>query len=208
MNNNQSLVNLLSQLLEFLNLTEDNHKKLIEENKLLREQNCKLEKQIEEMKAKVIFLEKFANTFTIEEKEEDDFSFESICKKLKDNYKNLDAYLKRDFVRMFDITNPEKLIIKGCLEFENLWDYALTCKNESRIIAFEEMRDIIYSLFQFRKAVFNSEWQEVKIGDKFDEEVFLMDSESNNQLGIIEEVILKGYIEDGKLIRKSLVKVK
>lgn len=205
---NESLINMMEQLVNFLNLNEKKQQKLIEENKLLKEQNYQLENQIKDMKAKIIFLEKTAAVFTSEELEEDDISFDNLCKELRESYKYLDKYVKKDLEHELEIISPESLIINGSLYLERLWDYALMCRKKSRFIAFENVKDIIYLLFQFRKEVFDVEWQEVKIGDKFDETKFLMDDESENKIGIIEEVVLRGYVEDEKLIKKSLVKVK
>ena len=72
------------------------------------------------------------------------------------------------------------------------------------------MREILYLLFEHVKKVLNIEWQKVNIGDKFDKKQVL--SEENidiiaNNIYKIKEIILKGIVEDGKIIRKSIVKV-
>ena len=205
---NKSLIKLMEQLVNFLNLNEEKQQTLIEENKLLKEQNYQLENQIQNMKTKIIFLEKTAAVFSSEELEEDDITFDNLCKELRENYKYLDKYIKRYLEHEFEIISPESLIINGSLYLEKLWDYALMCRKKSRFITFEDVKHIVYLLFHFKKEVFDVEWQEVKIGDKFDETKFLMDDESENKLGIIEEVILKGYLKDGELIKRSLVIVK
>ena len=205
---NEPLIKIIEQLTNFLNLNEKKQQKLIEENKLLKELNYQLENRIKEMESKVIFLEKITTPFTSEELEEDDIAFDNLCKEVREHYKYLDKYVKRELEHDLEIISPESLIINGSLYLERLWDYALMCRKQSRFVAFESIKDIIYLLFHFRKEILDVEWQEVEIGDKFDETKFLMDDESENKTGIIEEIVLRGYIEDGELIKKSLVKVK
>ena len=178
---------------------------LIDENKLLKEKNHQLENQIKEMASKIMFLELLINKTT--ELENDDTSFNNLCKELRKNYECLDEFVKRDLKQKFKIINLESLILNSVLYLEELWDYTLMYRERS-FITFEIIRNIIYLLFDFQKEVFNIEWQEVEIGDKFDETKFLMNDESENKIGIIEEVLLKGYIEDEEIIKKSLVKVK
>jgi len=206
--NEPFLIKVMEQLTNFLNLNEKKQQKLIEENKLLRELNYQLENQIKDMKAKIIFLEKTAAVFTSEELEEDDIFFDNLCKELRESYKYLDKHVKRDLEHELEIISPESLIINGSLYLGKLWDYALMCRKKSRFVAFDNIKDIIYLLFHFRKDILDVEWQEVEIGDKFDETKFLMDYDSENNIGIIEEVVLRGYVEDGELIKKSLVRVK
>ena len=205
---NKSLIKVMEQLVNFLNLNEEKQQTLIKENKLLKEQNYQLENRIQEMKNKIKFLEKTTEVFANAELEEGNITFNNLCNELGKNYKYLDKYIKKYLEDELKIISPESLIINGSLYFEKLWDYALMCRKKSKFIAFEDIKDIIYLLFHFKKDVFDVEWQEVEIGDKFDETKFLMDDESENKVGIIKEVVLKGYVKDGELIKKSLVIVK
>lgn len=184
-------------------------KKIIEkiltiiEIKELKEEINNIEKQLQ-------LLEVESNISSIED-DLNSIPFFNIYKSLKKLYKNLNADVVFDLQEKFQIIDVEGLLVDGAFYFTNLWDYTLSLRNKNKLSDFEIMREILYLLFEHVKKVLNIEWQEVNIGDKFDKKQVL--SEENidiiaNNIYKIKEIILKGIVEDGKIIRKSIVKVK
>ena len=121
--------------------------------------------------------------------------------KIQELYNQLSEESKKGIV--LDEKNP---YISGILNIERIWKYAEYLNREHKDNDFSIVRKIFYTLFDEFKGIYT--YQDVKVGDEYDMDKFTRDNRSEGMSGKIEEVVLKGFLRDDKIIKKTIVKVK
>ena len=128
--------------------------------------------------------------------------------KLKQIYDSLDAATKTALENLFPAENELSLFASGILRIGKVWDYAAYLRKQHKDAEFEKVKEIFYLLFEIFEKVKTVSLQQVNVGDKFDMDYFSRDNRSDKQSGKVAEVVLKGFLENGKIVKKSIVKVK
>ena len=104
---------------------------------------------------------------------------------------------------VLDEKNP---YISGILNIERIWKYAEYLNREHKDNDFSIVREIFYTLFDEFKGIYT--YQDVKVSDEYDMDKFTRDNRSEGMSGKVEEVVLRGFLRDEEIIKKSIVKVK
>ena len=128
--------------------------------------------------------------------------------KLKKMYDSLDAATKTALENIFKADDELSIFASGILHIGKVWDYAAFLRKQHKDAEFEKVKDIFYLLFETCKKVKTVSLQQVNTGDKFDMDFFSRDNRSEKQSGNVADVVLIGFLENGKIVKKSIVKVK
>lgn len=125
-------------------------------------------------------------------------------------YKDLSEATKSSLSGIFKSTTPSGLIACGIQEknIGNLWEYA---KNEvvngknPDVAKINEIFEILFARFTLAFPMY--EIQQVKLGDDFDTQSHIKHNTSRNASGVIEAVLLRGYLntKTDKIIKPSIV---
>lgn len=125
-------------------------------------------------------------------------------------YKDLSEATKSSLSGIFKSTTPSGLIACGIQEknIGNLWEYA---KNEvvngknPDVTKINEIFEILFARFTLAFPMY--EIQQVKLGDDFDTQSHIKHNTSRNASGVIEAVLLRGYLntKTGKVLKPSIV---
>ena len=203
----------------------DDNGEVKKENKEFKSKNKDLEKNLtvlsEKFKSKN---EEFENSLTVLREKNDSLKSDSNDSKaklqellrkndlspptrLKKIYDSLDKTTKSNLDNIFKSEDELSLFASGILNIRAVWDYAAYLIKEHKDSEFEKVKDIFYLLFDFQ-TVNSLSLQQVNEGDKFDMDYFSRDNRSEKQSGKVAEVVLKGFLENGKIVKKSIVKVK
>ncbi len=121
--------------------------------------------------------------------------------RLKNIYDNLDTATKSALENLFKTEDELSLFANGILNIKAVWDYAAYLIKEHKESEFEKVKEIFYLLFETFKTVKNVSLQQVNEGDKFDMDYFSRDNRSEKQSGQVAEVVLKGFLENGNLMK-------
>lgn len=125
-------------------------------------------------------------------------------------YKDLSEATKSSLSGIFKSTTPSGLIACGIQDknIGNLWEYA---KNEvvngknPDVTKINEIFEILFARFTLAFPMY--EIQQVKLGDDFDTQSHIKHNTSRNASGVIEAVLLRGYLntKTGKVLKPSIV---
>ena len=132
--------------------------------------------------------------------------------KVQDIYSDLSEETKGSLSGIFKNTTLNGLIACGIQEknIGNLWDYA---KNEVVNNTNPDVTHIpllfnkLFSRFTLAFPMYES--QSVVVGDDFDTQLHIKHSSSHNASGVIDAVLLLGYVntKTGKVIKQSIVRI-
>ncbi|MBB1365420.1 hypothetical protein H5154_03335 [Pseudoalteromonas sp. SR44-5] len=125
-------------------------------------------------------------------------------------YKKLSEATKSSLSGIFKSTTPSGLIACGIQEknIGNLWEYA---KNEvvngknPDVAKINEIFEVLFARFTLAFPMY--ETQQVTLGDDFDTQLYIKHNTSRNASGVIEAILLRGYLntKTGKVIKQSIV---
>tara|TARA_B110000211_G_scaffold130937_1_gene150386 strand:- start:677 stop:1522 length:846 start_codon:yes stop_codon:yes gene_type:complete len=170
--------------------------KEVEVNKLTQEINC--------VKKRLDTTDKKANWYR--DNFSDDIKIQAI-------YNDLTDVTKESLSGIFKTTTLSGLIACGIQEknIGNLWDYT---KNEvvnntnPDTTSLIQLFDILFS--RFRLAFPMYELQSVAEEDEFDTQLHLKHSSSTSASGVIDRIMLLGYlnVKTGKVVKQSIVKIR
>lgn len=204
---------MLKRIIEtfFKSLKSDDGGKLEE----LKEKNRELRREKEELKERVSFLEgKSSNLesemkrLQVELKKVTEDRKNDKLDRLKRVYDSLDEQTKSRIETILKPYDKLSLLVSGVLNIGSVWDYAAHLRREHKDSEFEKLREIFYLLFEEYEKIKRVSLQEVAEREKFDDDLFSRDNRSEAMSGVVEEVVLRGFLENGKIIKKSIVKVK
>ena len=132
--------------------------------------------------------------------------------KVQEIYSNLSEATKGSLSGIFKSTTTNGLIACGIQEknIGNLWEYA---KNEvvnginPDILTITKLFEILFARFTLAFPMY--EIQSVSSGDDFDTQLHIKHNSSRNVSGVIESVLLCGYVntKTGKVVKQSIVKI-
>ena len=132
--------------------------------------------------------------------------------KIREVYNELSEQTKSSLSGVFKDTSPKGLISCGIQEknIGNLWDYA---KNEvvnginPDIDGILKLFELLFSRFIIAYPAYKI--QSVQSGDEFDTQQHIKHNSSTNMSGIIDAVLLHGYLnaKTNKVIKPSIVRV-
>lgn len=132
--------------------------------------------------------------------------------KLQETYSHLSDDTKSSLSGIFKSTTPKGLIACGVQEknIGNLWEYA---KNEvvkgsnPDISTITKLFEILFSRFTLAFPMY--EPQRVEAGEDFDLQLHIKHNTSHHVNGVIDAVLLRGYLNQktGKVIKQSVVKL-
>jgi len=182
----------------------------------LKENEKKLNQEIKNLNSKMIELEKEKNIFQAELSKIKEYNknlqnenneFKEKLKKLDKKAKIQELYNQLSEESKKGIVLDEKnTYISGILNIKKIWEYAEYLNREHKDNDFRIVRKIFYTLFDEFEGIYT--YQDVKVGDEYDMDKFIRDNRSEGMSGKIEEVVLKGFLRDDKIIKKSIVRVK
>lgn len=131
---------------------------------------------------------------------------------IQEIYDNLSETTKGSLAGIFKSTTASGLIACGVQEknIGNLWEYA---KNEvvndenidiKNII---HLFDILFSRFTLAFPMYKT--QMVTVGEDFDNQLYIKHNSSKNVSGVVESVLLRGYVntKTDKIIKQSIVRI-
>ena len=199
---NKMLRSLLSKIFN----TDDNgalkkeNKEFKHKNKALKQQNTVLSQKNDALQSDLDALKSDLKALNAKTQE-------NPPTRLKNIYDSLDQSTKSALDSLFKSEKEHSLFASGIVNIKAVWDYAAYLIKEHKDSEFEKVKDIFYLLFETFKTVKNVSLQEVTKGDKFDMDYFSRDNRSDKQSGKVAEIVLKGFLENGKIAKKSIVKV-
>lgn len=207
---------LCNQLLKLIKAQKESD----QHNKVLREEVTKVQKKESEFKKQVVDLniqyEKLQKEY---EKLEERSCREELVwgegKKIYDLYLSLPDKVHSSLSGIFKPGDLKRFIFCG-IQPENMmdfWDFCKTEFNRGNL----EYREKLIQIFNYFFTVINQTIydtpkyvkQNICVGDKGDREICICTSDSSAS-GCVTEIILPGivYASNGKVIKKSLVKIK
>jgi len=130
------------------------------------------------------------------------------ARRVKRLYDTLDESSREGLANIFPSGEEAALFAGGIIRMEALWKYAAYLRQQHIDGEFEKVRDIFYILFEEYARVMNASFQDVRQGEQFMLNSFIRDNRSSAQNGIVASVVLKGFLVNGQLVQKSIVKVK
>jgi len=181
-----------------------------------KNENNKLKQEIKNLNSKLMQLEEEKNNLQtdLNKSKENNKNLQKENNELKEKLKKLDKKAKIQELynqlseeskkgMVLDEKNP---YITGILNIKKIWKYAEYLNREHKDNDFSIVREIFYTLFDEFKGIYT--YQDVKVGDEYDMDKFIRDNRSEGMNGKVEEVVLKGFLRDDEIIRKSIVKIK
>jgi len=182
----------------------------------LKNENDKLKQEMKNLNSKIIELEKEKNIFQTELNKSKEYNkhIQKENNELKEKLKKSDkkAKIQELYNQLSEeskkgiVLDEKNLYISGILNIKKIWEYAEYLNREHKDRDFRIVREIFYTLFDEFKGIYA--YQDVKVGDEYDMDKFVRDNRSEGMSGKVEEVVLKGFLRDDKIIKKSIVKVK
>ena len=177
---------------------------LLDEKSKLEKENYLLKKDNEELKEEnKNFKKRFAEIEDILENS----PFFKTYSNLEDVYCSLSKETKFELKKLLDYEDFFDVYSGAVVYIEAIWDYALKLRKEYKLEEFDKMKELFELLFDNIAKFSDYKLQDVKKGDKFNNEYLIIDEESDKTDGIVTEVVLRGFYENEKLIRKSVVKI-
>lgn len=170
---------------------------IIEENKVIREENIRISDENKNLNRKIDELESYFR----EEKE------------IYSTYKNLPEENKKILKGIYKGDTFESFLYCGVQysNIEALWEYVKTLIVNGNLENIEELRKIFKFFLKSHNKIYDTDiymLQEVSLGDTFDEDSHMRGFNSKIS-GKINEIYLQGYINlnTRKIVKKTIVKV-
>jgi hypothetical protein len=189
-------------------------KKLEEENKTLKNRYKELEifnnrLQNEQSQIKTKLQDEILKNKKLEDKNlslEKELSNNPL-QKIEKLYNELNETTKSGIKNILKNQNEVTLFASATLNIEALWEYLRYLRNEHKDKEFKTLQEIVKIILETYTTITDIKYQNVKIGDEFDNEYHTRDNRSEEYDGEIKEILLQGLVENGRVIKKSIVRV-